>query len=129
MTSFLVHVICTNDLRPRAHTKRDDAETTKADVRAGHDDPNVRYYLTVYNEPIVQPPEAGGCRFRGLGAQASQRHRGKRLSTRMYHRSPLCVLAYESRVRTTSVNGSRKRISCRLWLQAMIARFADQKTS
>jgi pyruvate dehydrogenase E1 component len=31
-----------------------------------HEDPNVFYYLTLYNEPIVQPPEPEGVDVRGI---------------------------------------------------------------
>ena len=46
----------------RAHVRRDRAP----DGTPSHPDPNVMYYLTVYNEPIVQPAEPEGLDVDGM---------------------------------------------------------------
>jgi pyruvate dehydrogenase E1 component len=39
---------------------------TNEDGTPSHDDPNVMYYLTVYNEPLVQPAEPEGVDVEGI---------------------------------------------------------------
>ncbi len=39
---------------------------TNEDGSPSHDDPNVMYYLTVYNEPLVQPAEPEGVDVEGI---------------------------------------------------------------